>query len=311
MLCPLGGLTVRLATIFSAHLALAVSTGAQAQQFPAPQAPGRPTVDSCTTYKSALAAQIQGIYKRTTACMSKGPSWSTWLGNQSDRRPWCTPGPPSRLRAEVTAYPDCASEQETLCEAYEAQRTQLPACFKQAKASGDVGEQRLGLASDMMDLHQRYKRAERIIWNPEAFLEEVVVPRLPSHVRAKLDMYVGMVNTDVITFNPLKPLPATVDLTTFGMPSHLSPKGAGIAQDLYEYLFSGTLGNERLRSGNPVIAAIQGDVAKKIKSVHSSMLGEMERVGNLMDSFIAPAPSSSAPAVVTISRPQYGNVGGA
>ena len=95
-----------------------------------------------------------------------------------------------------------------------------------------------------------------------------------------------------------------MDLATFGTPSHLSRKGLGITQQLYEYLFAGTSGNSKLYSDNPVIAAIQGDAASKIKSVHISMLGDMERAANLMDSFIAPAPATSAARAVPAPRSQ-------
>lgn len=260
-----------------------------------PQAPIDATAESCAQYRSALLQQIQAIYKRTSACMQKGTSWSSWGGSEQDRRPWCTPGPPSRLSAQVTAYPDCAIEEEALCEAYEAQDLQVPACFSKVSQSKLAKERQLALANDVFDTHRRFKRAESIVWNPEVFFREVVLPRLPSHVKAKLDMYEDMAGNEAVRFNALKPLPATVDLTTFGMPRDLSKKGTGMMQELYDYLFSGTVGNQKLRSSNPLIAAIQGDAAGKIKAVHSSMLGEMEQATNLMDTFISPSTSHTRP----------------
>ena len=261
-----------------------------------PQPPIDATAESCAEYRSALYQQIQAIYKRSSECMRKGPSWSSYAGSEEDRRPWCTPGPPPRLSAQVTAYPDCAIEQEALCEAYEAQYTQVPACFSKVSQSKQAKERQLAIANDMIETHKRFKRAESIVWNPEVFLREVVLPRLPSHVKAKLDMYENMAGNEAVRFNALKPLPATVDLTTFEMPRELSKKGTGMMQELYDYLFGGTVGNKKLRSGNPVIAAIQGDAASKIKAVQSSMLGEMEQATNLMDSFISPSTSYTRPA---------------
>lgn len=261
-----------------------------------PQPPIHATAESCAQFRSALAQQIQAIYKRSSECMRKGPSWSTYLGSEADRRPSCKPGPPPILRGEISAYPDCASEEEVLCDAYEAQYTQVPACFEQVRQSNSAQERQLALANNMVDAHRRFKRAEGIISNPEVFLREVVLPRLPSHVKAKLDMYENIAGNESVQFNALKPLPATVDITTFGVPRELSKKGTGMMQELYDYLFSGTVGNKNLRSGNPLIAAIQGDAANKIKAVHNSMMGEMERVSNLMDSFISPSTSNTRPA---------------
>lgn len=257
-----------------------------------PQPPSRATAETCAMFRSALTSQIQAIYKRTSACMRKGPSWSTWLGSEVDRRPWCTPGPPERLRAETTAYPDCAGEQEALCDAYQALRQDVPACFGEVRASQSEQERRLASANDLMELNRRFKRAERIIWNPELFMREIVLPRLPAHVRAKLDMYEGTVGTDYLKIDGLRPLPVTLDATTFAVPRQLSKNGTSLMQDLYGFLFGNTAGSTSLRSGNPVIASIQGDAASKIKAIHSSTLGEMETIGNLMDTFISIAPQA-------------------
>lgn len=267
-----------------------------------PQPPINATAESCAEYRSALYQQIQAIYKRSSECMRKGTSWSSWGGSEEDRRPLCTPGPPPRLSAQVTAYPDCAIEQEALCEAYEAQYTQVPACFSKVSQSKLAKERQLAIANDMIETHKRFKRAETIVSQPEVFLREVVLPRLPSHVKSKLDMYENMSGNEAVRFNALKPLSATVDLTTFGLPRELSKKGTGMMQELYDYLFSGTGGNKKLRSGNPLIAAIQGDAASKIKAVHSSMLGEMEHATNLMDSFISPSTSYTRPAPAVAPR---------
>lgn len=278
-----------------------------------PQPPINSTAESCAEYRSALHQQIQAIYKRSSECMRKGPSWSSYGGSQEDRRPWCTPGPPPRLSAQVTAYPDCATEQEALCEAYEAQYIQVPACFSQVRQSKAAKERQLALANDLFETHRRFKRAEGVVSNPEVFLREIVLPRLPSNVKAKLDMYESIAGTETVSFNALKPLPVKVDITTFGMPGQLSEKGTGMMHELYDHLFAATVGNEKLRSHNPLIAAIQGDMANKIKAVHGSMLGEMEQVSNLMDSFISPSilytrPASSVaphqPLLISKGRPR-------
>lgn len=253
---------------------------------PIPELPTNPTVLSCNAYSVALHETISAIYSRTTQCMRGGTSWSSWGGDERDRRPSCVPGPPAHIRQLVSAYPTCTQEEETLCSAYEAQQQGVPDCFARAKKSSDPESKEFSAASRIVDLQKQYDTAKERINDPTKFFNDLVLPRLPSHVRARLDLFTTQINENLppgfkadsfrsYTFSPFERNP------------ELNQTGKGLMQEVYSFLFNASAGNDKLYSKNSIISAIQGSAAKEIKLLHSNSLAQMDRATNLMDSIIS------------------------
>ena len=177
-----------------------------------PEAPQHPTILSCGSYNAGLAEFISGIYKRTTQCFrSEGPgSRSSW-----DRRPSCVPGPPAHIRQSITPYPNCAGEEEILCAAYEAQQLAVPDCLARARASANPNDRQFSALSRLIRTQQEYDTIKDRLQDPSKLFRAWVLPRLPSHISAKLDLYdtslqaalppgfkVGAPGKSLLTFSP-------------------------------------------------------------------------------------------------------------
>jgi len=74
----------------------------------------------------------------------------------------------------------------------------------------------------------------------------------------------------------------------------LNPAGLGPLQEVYDYLFDKTLANDSLLSGNPVIHAIQGEIAQRIRLAHAANINQLRHIVKSIE-HIGSEPGQSRP----------------
>jgi len=238
---------------------LAMSANAQTPSLPG--VPEVPTQASCRDFSRQIYLQLSAIYARESECMDR--SRPVVISHGSDCNTLS-----GKVHYVVTAHPACFTPTaERKCSLIRL-RAQEKKCWSDALSSSKSATEKAQAAKEA----QAYERGVLISSSLQTTHSLLTDPRalIERHLRRRLNS--GLLDR----------------ITTKG--GNLTPEGMDDMQKLYTAVADNTLMNESLRSTNPLIRAIQGDIANKITQEH---LASLDQLHDLVKSIRAVADTSS------------------
>ncbi|CAB3855642.1 hypothetical protein LMG26854_03196 [Achromobacter aegrifaciens] len=226
---------------------LAAAQGQPSQ--PLPQMPTPPTITACRKFSHDVFVQLSGIYRQQSQCMSQTRA-NIGAGLECNALTGI-------VRRTVTAWPQCfESSAEDHCELLRL-RSLAQVCIQQAQTSAGKSRQAAQTVAKLAEAEQQGRSLISAFQNTrDAFNDpkEFIQQQLQDHLNSEI-------------------------LSIIRQPSgDLNPAGLGPLQEVYDYLFDKTLANDSLLSGNPVIHAIQGEIAQRIRLAHAANINQLRHI---------------------------------
>lgn len=233
-------------------------------QEPTAQMPSHPTQQSCLAFNKAVTDEGREIYRQKSACMT-GPAHIS-DGVECDQLK-------GTLRKTLSAWPQCDEFERQICVQWK-KRNQVRECFKMVQNNQPDSEHNQKTIQDINtaeaavnELVEKFNTASDAWTDPKRFIAETVAEKINKNL-----------------------LP---ELTHQG---EFTERGKTIAQETYDFIFNKSAGNRQLYSGNPVIAAIQGNAAQKLYNAHTATLLQLEGLSGEINNLTWKSERASRPA---------------
>ncbi|MDM0032068.1 hypothetical protein QTI33_07920 [Variovorax sp. J22P271] len=228
--------------------------------------PNPPTEAACLEYLKEMEAQRKALFQQKNNCM-KGPS------EKFRTAPSCS-YLTKRVQMTFQAWPQCASDEAQLCKIYE-QLNQAQKCLHDARMGNRPG-QMVEYSKQLVSFATGYKVAAEGLTDPKKFVKEWVVGKVSDRVLGELR----------------------------GSDGSLTPKGTVQLQEVYDILFGASLGMAETTAGNPLVGAIQGDAAARIRNAHLATLERMQGLDRKLNNFTTTALAPASVATRMANRPE-------
>lgn len=223
----------------------------QATTIPMPASPAVQSRSECDRYRVELHSLRASLLHESGQCMRVEP---VKIGYGLE----CPGFSGETVRRTLRAYPQCDYTEATMCRVNAALSHQVKACYANAKVTESskeivIATEQSRQLQSAWGIYQNLKE----LTNPSAFVSSWVKGRVSDGVLSEIQDQRGQ----------------------------FTQRGQTMLQEAYEWLFQGTIGNVDVRSTNPIISAIQGEAAEKIRAAHSQAISEWAEVEASLSSF--------------------------